>query len=166
VHKYNHKSKFAMVTSHIVETTLGAASLTPTFVGPAAKVALLSFVMATGGPESCKLTKELYLDKRLESRWKVVNEEAHLALDNYHIAVLTKNPVLLAFSESLVGEMSGVDTVPAILGTSVLCVDKVTSGNASIQIECADNKLEGKDQAALKADAARLVAGSQTTVAQ
>ncbi len=120
LHKYNQRSKGAMIASHVVETTLGAASLTPTFIGPAAKVALLAFVMATGGPESCKLMKELYLDKRFESRCKVVAEETHIALENYHVALLTRNPCLLALSESLVGEMTGPESVKQVLGTTVL----------------------------------------------
>jgi hypothetical protein len=120
LHKYNHKSKFANASAHVVETTLGVASMTPTFIGPAAKSALTAFVMATGGPESCKLMKELYLDKRYESRAKVVDDEAHLALDNYHVALLTHNDVLLAFSESLVAQMAGNEKVAQILGASVL----------------------------------------------
>jgi hypothetical protein len=127
VHKYNRKSKFARVSAQIVQSVLAAASLTPTFVGPAAKTALVTFVMATGGPESCKLLKELYLDKRFESRWKVLNEEAHMALENYHIAMLTHNPVLLACSESLIDQMSGGDTVHSVLGRSVLPKQAVAS---------------------------------------
>lgn len=127
LHKYNHRSKFARASAHIVQTTLGAAALTPSFVGPAAKAALVTFVMATGGPEQCKLLKELYLDKRFESRWKVINEEAHLALENYHIAVLTRNPVLLAASESIIDQMAGEDTVKSIFGSSVLPKAQVAS---------------------------------------
>lgn len=123
LHKYNHRSNFARVSAHVVQTTLGVAALTPNFVGPAAKLALLTFVMATGGPESCKLLKELYLDKRFESRCKVLNEEAHLALDNYHVALLTRNPVLLACSESLVEQMGGPDSVGEVLGQRVLPQD-------------------------------------------
>jgi hypothetical protein len=120
LHKYNKKSKLARATAHVVPAVLGTAALTPSFVGPAAKAALVAFVMATGGPEQCKLLKELYLDKRFESRWKALNEEAHLALENYHIAILTRNPVLLACSESLIDSMAGDDTVQKVFGTSVL----------------------------------------------
>jgi len=120
LHKYNHKSKLAMVSSSVIQSTLAVGSLTPSFIGPAAKLALLTFVMATGGPESCKLMKELYLDKRFESRWKVVNEEAHMALDNYQVALLTRNPVLLACSESLVGQMTGPEHVKPVFGTTLL----------------------------------------------
>lgn len=120
LHKYNHRSKFARASSHVVQTVLGTAALTPSFVGPAAKAALVAFVMATGGPEQCKLLKELYLDKRFESRWKVLNEEAHLALENYHVAILTKNPVLLACSESIIDQMTGTDTAEKVLGQIVV----------------------------------------------
>jgi hypothetical protein len=119
LHKYGHKSKFARISSQVIQTTLATAALTPSFIGPAAKTALLAYVMATGGPESCKLLKELYLDKRFESRWKVLNEESHLALESYQIAVLTRNPALLACSESFIAEMSGEQAVVDVFGRTV-----------------------------------------------
>ncbi len=120
LHKYNHRSNFARVSAHVVETALGVGAMAPEFIGTAAKAALITFIMATGGPEQSKLLKELYLDKRFESRWKVLTEEAHLALENYHVAILTHNPVLLACSESLVKDMSGASTVTQLFGQSVL----------------------------------------------
>ncbi|MCC7529429.1 MAG: hypothetical protein IT342_12970 [Candidatus Melainabacteria bacterium] len=117
-----------MVTSQVLQTGLGVAALTPSFIGPGAKVALLSYVMATGGPESCKLLKELYLDKRFESRCKVISEEAHMAIDNYQIAVMTRNPVLLACSESLLGQMIGEMGVKEIMGTALLSEKKHAPG--------------------------------------
>lgn len=161
LHKYNHRSKFAMVSSHIVETTLGAASLTPSFVGPAAKVALLAFVMATGGPESCKLMKELYLDKRFESRWKVVDQEAHLVLDNYHVAILTRNPTLLAFSESLVGEMAGSQSVPKVLGTTILAWQPQAASGMGISTDTAD-----QDTTATTASTTKAIVQSSGAVTQ
>jgi hypothetical protein len=119
VHKYNQHSKFARASSHVIQATLGAASLTPDFVGPAAKAALVAYVTATGGPEQCKLLKELYLDKRFDSRWKTLNEQAHLAVENYEVALLTRNKSLLVCSESLVEQMSGRDTVRAVFGVSL-----------------------------------------------
>ena len=128
VHKYNHKSRLSMVTSQVLQTGLGVAALTPSFIGPGAKVALLTYVMATGGPESCKLLKELYLDKRFESRCKVISEEAHMAIDNYQIALMTRNPVLLACSESLLGQMIGEMGVKEIMGTALLSEKKHVPG--------------------------------------
>lgn len=124
VHKYSQKSKFSMVTSQVVQTTLGVAALTPSFIGPAAKIALLTFVMATGGPESCKLLKELYLDKRFESRLNVISEEAHMALDNYQLAILTRNPVLLACSESMLGQMIGEVALKDVMGATQIAAKK------------------------------------------
>lgn len=84
--------------------------------------------MATGGPESCKLLKELYLDKRFESRCKVISEEAHMAIDNYQMALMTRNPVLLACSESLLGQMIGEMGVKEIMGTALLSEKKHVPG--------------------------------------
>lgn len=136
LHKYNQKSKFSRVSSQVIQTTLGAASLTPTFVGPGAKLALLAYIMATGGPEQCKILKTLYLDKRLESRWRVLNEESHMALENYQVGILTRNPLLIAMSESLVEEMGGVDTVEDVFGTRIFFenekrAEKVAAGTNS-----------------------------------
>jgi hypothetical protein len=128
IHKYNRKSKLSMLTSQVLQTGLGVAALTPSFIGPGAKVALLTYVMATGGPESCKLLKELYLDKRFESRCKVIGEEAHMAIDNYQIALMTRNPVLLACSESLLGQMIGEMGVKEIMGTALLSERKHAPG--------------------------------------
>lgn len=143
LHKYNQKSKFSMVTSQVVQTTLGIASITPSFIGPAAKVALLSFVMATGGPESCKLMKELYLDKRFESRCQVTTEEAHLAVENYHVAMLTRNPVLLAFSESMIADMAGRTSVNKVLGTEILAYA------AEVKPDTVDNKQVARSSAVI-----------------
>lgn len=120
IHKYNHHSKLGMASSHVIQTTLGAASLTPTFIGPAAKLALLTYIMSTGGPEQVKIMKELYLDKRFESRTKVVNEEAHLVLENLQLAVLTHNPVLLSCAQSVLGQMVPEDTVKQVCGEALI----------------------------------------------
>lgn len=119
IHKYNQKSKFTMVSASIIETVLGAGALTPTFIGPACKLALLTFIMSTGGPELSKVMKELYLDKRLESRFAVFSEETHLALESYQLGLLTKNPLLLALSESLITEMVGPETTKQVLGMNL-----------------------------------------------
>lgn len=117
--KYANKSKFSRVSGQVVQTSLGVAALTPSFVGPAAKLALLGYVMATGGPEQNKLMKELYLDKRLESRWRVLNEETHMALENYQIGVLTRNPVLIGLSESVIEQMTDAPTISDLFGVRV-----------------------------------------------
>jgi hypothetical protein len=102
VHKYNHHSKLYRVSSRVMNVSLSIIGMSPTFAGPAAQLALLAYIMATGGPEEDKLMSELYLDKRLASRFDLLKDESQLALDKYEIAVLTKNPMLLACSQSVV----------------------------------------------------------------
>lgn len=134
IHKYNQKSKFSRASSKVIQSTLATAALTPSFVGPAAKAALVAYVMATGGPEQCKLLKELYLDKRLESRWRVLNEKAHLALENYQVGILTKNPALMACSEAIVSEMVGKDTVEKVFGESILPRTSIAKSDTKVQL--------------------------------
>jgi hypothetical protein len=107
LHKYNRHSKFASATAKVVNTTLSVVMLSPTILSPAAQAAQLVFVALTGGPEEAKLLKEVYLDRRFESRYKRLNAEANLAVSNYNRALSTKNPVLLAFSESIANNISG-----------------------------------------------------------
>ncbi|MBY0358398.1 MAG: hypothetical protein K2W82_10395 [Candidatus Obscuribacterales bacterium] len=120
VHKYNHMSKGKRVAGKVVRSTLGAACLTPTVIGPAAQIGLTAFELCTGGPEESKLLKELYLMKRRESRTKVLSEQAHLALSNYQLAVLTKNPIQLALSELMIADLAGSELAAQIITTPVL----------------------------------------------
>lgn len=105
LNKYNKKSKLSMNTSKILEPVLAALSLTPSMVGPGAKMALTSYIMVTGGPEQDKLLKELYLDRSLQSRLNLIAEEAHMALDAYYTAQQTHNPVLYYTASALVNQM-------------------------------------------------------------
>ncbi len=118
--KYNHKGKAMMAASHIVEGSLGIATLAPNIVGPAAQAALTAFEMSTGGPEEAKLIKEIYLYKRLESRARVHSKKAEMALHNYQLGVANKNPLQIAFAQSMISEMSGIDTVQDVFGYNVL----------------------------------------------
>jgi hypothetical protein len=106
VHKYNHHSALYRVSNRVATVSLSVVGLTPTFAGPAAQVALLAYIMATGGPEEDKLMSELYLDKRLQSRFDLLNGKAQLALEKYQIGVLTKNPMLLVASQSVVKQLT------------------------------------------------------------
>src|SRR5205085_1048957 len=107
LHKYNHMSRAKRAAGHVMETALGAAALAPNVIGSGAQVGLMFFEMATGGPEDTKLLKELYLNKRFDSRFSTINEETHLALNNYQLAVLTHNPVLLAYSQYWLQQLAG-----------------------------------------------------------
>ncbi len=117
VHKFYH-SKLYLTASRTVHSALGIGCLTPTIVGTACQVVQFGIVMATGGSEEDKLLREIYLDKRLEDRSQVINEKAHMALDNYQLSVLQKNPILLSFCESMIRQMAGPDGAQAILSNA------------------------------------------------
>ena len=78
------------------------------------------YIMATGGPEENKLVKELYYDKRVESRYRVINEETTLALTQYQAAIHTRNPALLMCCESVLTQLAGSDNISSVLGTTFL----------------------------------------------
>ena len=116
LHKYNHRSKFARVSSRVVQTTLSTIALGPDFVGVGGKLALSAFVAATGGPEQDKIMKELYLGERLDSRTHVLNSEIQLAMENYQIGKLTRNAVLMAAAEAVIQQMAGPELLNEIFG--------------------------------------------------
>lgn len=120
VHKYNKKSKGAMLAGRVIEGTLGAACLVPSFVGPGAQIALTTFEMATGGSEENKLLKQIYLGKRRESRLNLLHRKAELALHNYQIGKASRNVVLMGIAESMIDEMAGQSTSHEVLGADIL----------------------------------------------
>lgn len=116
LHKFNRRSKFARTSSRVIQTTLGTIALGPDFVGVGGKVALGAFVAATGGPEQDKIIKEMYLGERLDSRSNVLNAEIQMAMENYQLAKLTRNHVLMAASQAVVQQMAGPELVPEVFG--------------------------------------------------
>jgi hypothetical protein len=117
LHKFNNRSQFMRVTAKLVYTSLGLASFAPTFIAPVAEVSLLAFMTATGGPEQDKLLREMYLYKCLESRYKTIHEEAHLAVTNAQVAALTGNKPLAMCSMEMVDRIAGAPTVAKIFPT-------------------------------------------------
>lgn len=124
IHKYNQHKKGTLAASHIVEGGLGIACLVPSAVGPAAQIALTGFEMVTGGSEENKVMRQVYLHKLLLSRTKVLESKAEMALQNYQLGILTRNPALIAFAESILAEMSGEAVAREALGTSILPASK------------------------------------------
>jgi hypothetical protein len=120
LHKFNKKSNFARASAKIVNTTLSIAMLSPTMISPAAQMAQLAFVALTGGPEEEKLLKEVYLDRCFESRFKRLSTESSLAINNYNMALLTKNPSLMLCSEAMMTSMVGREPVNTIVGHAYL----------------------------------------------
>jgi len=82
---------------------------------PIAETTLLTFMTVTGGPEQDKLLKEVYLSKCLQSRANLINEKAHLAVDCYDMAVLTKNAPLLSCTKDLIRQMTNEKAMLAFL---------------------------------------------------
>jgi hypothetical protein len=117
LYKYAHPSKVSSISSKVVSTSLNTvAIISPGFAIPiGAEAALDAYIAATGGSEEAKLEKELIYDKRIQSRLKVLDQEATLALDNYRFALVTKNPSLLVFSEAVISDMTSEPVANQIL---------------------------------------------------
>jgi len=115
VHHYNKHSKGTMAAHRAVRIGLSTASLTPTFVGPAANTLLFIYLGIAGGTEQEKLLKEMYIDKRLNSRVTLLNEMAHMALHNHQVAALTHNNLLAGVSDLLLARMTGKDEAAKLL---------------------------------------------------
>ncbi len=120
LHKYNGHSKLALASAKVINTTLAIAMFSPTVVSPAAQICQFVYQMATGGPEDSKLLAELYLDKRLESRFNRLKQESNQAVNAYNNALLTKNPILLGYSESMISSMASEETGARIIGAQRL----------------------------------------------
>lgn len=149
LYKYGHHSKVASASAKIINTTLSIAMFTPTIISPAAQVLQLLHVGLTGGPEEAKLLKEVYLDKRLESRFNRFNKEASLAVVNYNRALQTRNPALLAFSETLASNLGGAQLAWELLFRDAT---KSTDGLADLNINVDDAVAGGDNKTAGDAD--------------
>lgn len=134
--KYANPGVAKNTTYKIVTTTLESiALLAPGFAIPIGAEALNDgFIETMGGTELKKLERELLLEKRIQSRTKVLYSEAAMALDNYRYAQVTHNPPLLSFSEEVLSNMTGKDKVGRII-----CVSN-TTGDAPIVPEIIETK--------------------------
>jgi hypothetical protein len=117
VGKYAHPGVFKSKFSGVIESTLsGATWLTPGFAIPlGCEAALNAYIMATGGSEEGKIERTLLYNKRLESRKRLYESEASLAIDSYSFGSLTKNATLTAFAKAVVVELSSKDAANRIL---------------------------------------------------
>ncbi len=119
---YNHHSKLSQFSSKVIGSGLNIATwAAPGFFLPAAcELANVGYVMATGGPEEDKLLTELYYDKRVESRYRAINEEAQLALSQYQNALHDRNPVLLMCCESVLAQLVGAENMDCVVARTLL----------------------------------------------
>lgn len=115
LHKYNHRSKTAMTASKIIEPALAAGSMVPMFIGPICRGALANYIFATGGAEENKLLKEIYLDKRMESRVQTLSSEIDLAVTAYQLSAYTGNTSLQASAEAVLESLIPKDKLAEIL---------------------------------------------------
>lgn len=134
LHKYNSHSKFVERATGVLQTALNIASFSPTIVAPVAGTSTFVLMMATGGPEQDKLLRELYFSKRLESRLKLMNDKAQLAINNYQMAVLMDNPLLFSVTQAMVRQMSGEDVMNAVLSGAAVA-SGTPSGDSAVNNE-------------------------------
>jgi hypothetical protein len=115
LHRYNHISNFSRATAKFVNTSLSIIAFTPTFASPAAQTAQFIYVACTGGPEEKKVLKEVYLDRRFESRFERLNQEAVLATENYNNAILSRNLVLLNCAQDLMCALTNAEMASRVI---------------------------------------------------
>ncbi len=118
LHLYNKRGTLTSVGGHVVQTTLGVATLIPNVLAPASQGCLMTYEMANGGTEESKLIKELYLEKRLQSRCQSLVEEAHLAIDAYESAMTTHNYSLAALSRAIMNDLGDANTTASVLDSA------------------------------------------------
>jgi len=94
------------------------ATLIPNVLAPASQGCLMTYEMANGGTEESKLIKELYLEKRLQSRCQSLVEEAHLAIDAYESAMTTHNYSLAALSRAIMNDLGDANTTASVLDSA------------------------------------------------
>ncbi len=115
LHLYNKRGAVTNIGGHVVQTTLGMANLMPNVLAPASQGCLMAYEMANGGTEESKLIKELYLEKRLQSRCQSLVQEAHLAIDTYESAMTTHNYSLAALARSIMTDLGDARTTASVL---------------------------------------------------
>lgn len=117
VYKYAHPSKTFQYSSVAIQTALDAITIFAPGIIPSVSAAALEmgYKISTGGTELNKVERELLMDKRIQSRLKVLSQESAMALDNYRYALVTKNPPLLAFSQEVIGNLSGRSTASKVV---------------------------------------------------
>ena len=115
--KYAHPSKAFQYSTSVICATLDAITIFAPGVIPSVSSAALeiAYRVSTGGTELNKVERELLMDKRIQSRLKVLSQESALAVDDYRYALVTKNPPLLVFSEEVIGNLAGKSDAPKIV---------------------------------------------------
>jgi hypothetical protein len=120
IKKYNY-SRLSSCAAGLLQAGLSIGTVATAGALPAAFSLIdTGFTMATGGPESCKILKEVYYGQDLNVRRKRISDEVTLALTNYQTALLTHNPALLACSEAVLAQLVGQKGVSNIVGADLV----------------------------------------------
>lgn len=96
------------------------------------EVARESMVQSNGGSEPKKLLRELYYDKRIESRYRTINEESQLAITDYQLAIIHHNPIMLACAESVLSQLVGSECITDVLDTSIFHPQQIKTVNTQM----------------------------------
>jgi len=137
VTKYAHPNAATNASVKVLDTGLsGIAYFAPGLAIPlVAETLEAGLKESTGGSEENKLERELLLDKRIQSRFKTLNHEAAMAVDNYRYALVTHNPQLLVFSQQVITDMAGKEQLAQLVPTSASPItvpeSKVSKGRSS-----------------------------------
>ncbi|MBP9092145.1 hypothetical protein KBI23_14045 [bacterium] len=89
------------------ERSLTLAGLTPTLIGPAAKLAQYAVERGTGGTRSKRLDEVLTLGVAMQERINLLNRQSELAINNLERARSSKNEVLYVFAKDLIAKLGG-----------------------------------------------------------
>lgn len=117
-----------------VNTTLSVMSMLPFGVGTVADLAQCAYDMTTSSDEA-KVELSVYLAKRIQVRREVISAAADQVLHSWDIARITNNPMLLAFSLSTMGDLSGPETVSQVAGDAASFWPYATGKQPQIQLE-------------------------------
>lgn len=115
IHQYNKRTGVARISGHVVETTLGLANWIPNVLAPLSQGTLMSFEMANGGSEENKLIKELYLERRLQTRRESLTDMAQLLFDSYQDALSQGNCQLAALAKIMMTEYGDAKTTELVV---------------------------------------------------
>lgn len=115
IHRYNHLSGARRFGDHVIQTVLGLTSMMPDTVAPVSEVAMMVYDTLRGGTEEEKLMKELYLERRLQSRRQTLTDLAEIVMDSYEDAAKMGNLRLAIFAKSLMTEYGDAETTESVL---------------------------------------------------
>lgn len=165
--KYTVTTKTEVVTG-AVQTALGVAGLAPSLIGPCAQLVKTAFILSTGGSEENKLYKEVFLFKRIEVRARTISQLSSTAVRSYHMACMTKRPLLAAYAQSLMSKMTDADTVSKIVSGNLdtRLVAPVNPATASLEAKAAMVEAKNAAKDAAKAEETKPEASKVETKAE